>query len=242
MNKRLNSIYVGMKNRCYNSNQPSYKDYGARGITICTEWLNKEKVNTGKALATKGWLSFQSWALSHGYSDGLTIDRIDNSKGYSPDNCRWVSRKVQNNNHRNNHWNTMEGQTKTMAQWCEEKKCNYNTIRTRIYKLHLTPEQAFDLNYNTCIRTITFKGKTQSIAAWAREKKINYQTLVNRINKGWPLEKVFENKNNNLKLISYKGRKQCLKDWCKELKLNYSTVMYRINKSHWSVERAFETK
>ena len=106
----------------------------------------------------------------------------------------------------------------------------------------MTPEQAFDLNYNTCIRTITFKGKTQSIAAWAREKKINYQTLVNRINKGWPLEKVFENKNNNLKLISYKGRKQCLKDWCKELKLNYSTVKYRLNKSHWSIERAFETK
>lgn len=193
MNKRLNSIYTGMKNRCYNPKQPSYKNYGAKGITICDEWLNSERVCIAfKTYPTKGFLAFQAWALSHGYQEDLTIDRIDNSKGYSPDNCRWVSRKVQNNNHNNNYWITLNGQTKTLAQWCEEKKCNYNTIRTRIYKLHWTPEQAFNVNYNTRIKSITFEGKTQSVAAWAKDRGLNYHTLVSRLNNGWSVERAFE--------------------------------------------------
>lgn len=84
---RLSRIWRNMKNRCYNPNDPNYKFYGSRGITVCAEWLND-------------FQAFYDWAISHGYRDDLSIDRIDNDKGYSPDNCRWVTMKVQATNRR----------------------------------------------------------------------------------------------------------------------------------------------
>lgn len=77
---RLYSIYSGMKQRCYNPNGQPYPLYGGRGITICDEWLGDN-----------GLQNFFDWSLSHGYNENLTIDRIDSSKGYSPDNCQWIT-------------------------------------------------------------------------------------------------------------------------------------------------------
>lgn len=76
-----------MKKRCYNQNTSEYERYGGRGITVCEEWINSSD-------------AFIEWALSHGYKEELQIDRIDNNKGYSPDNCRWVTPKVNMNNRR----------------------------------------------------------------------------------------------------------------------------------------------
>lgn len=84
---RLYRIWGGMKNRCYNSHQINYKHYGGRGIAVCEEWLHD-------------FTAFRDWAMSHGYRDDLTIDRIDNDKGYSPDNCRWVTMSEQRKNQR----------------------------------------------------------------------------------------------------------------------------------------------
>ncbi len=75
---RLYSIWQSMKKRCLNPNHRFYKYYGGKGIGICDEWVND-------------FSAFREWALSNGYSDTLTIDRIDSSKGYFPENCQWIT-------------------------------------------------------------------------------------------------------------------------------------------------------
>lgn len=76
---RLCTIWYGIKKRCSNPNEPSYKYYGGKGISICKEWKNS-------------YVTFRDWALANGYQDNLVIDRIDNDKGYSPNNCQWITR------------------------------------------------------------------------------------------------------------------------------------------------------
>ena len=86
-NPRLYSIWTGMKTRCFNPNSARYKDYGGRGITICDEWRTFD--------------NFCLWALSNGYEDGLTIERLDNDKSYCPSNCTWITKSEQGKNKRN---------------------------------------------------------------------------------------------------------------------------------------------
>lgn len=108
---RIYSVYSKIKDRCYNPNTPCYPRYGGRGITMCDEW----KDNPG---------SFCEWAYANGYREDAeygecTIERIDNSKGYSPENCRIATLKEQCNNRRTNVFIEHNGETKTLAQWRE---------------------------------------------------------------------------------------------------------------------------
>ena len=81
--------WQGMKSRCYRKTHKKYVHYGARGITVCNEWSDDFR-------------AFCEWSLVHGYRQGLSIDRIDNDRGYSPDNCRWTTYSVQDSNKRHN--------------------------------------------------------------------------------------------------------------------------------------------
>ena len=99
---RLYRIRAKIIRRCYVEDDPAYKNYGGRGITMCSEW--KESVE-----------AFVKWAYKNGYDDSLSIDRIDNNGDYTPENCRWASNKEQSNNRRSNKLYTYNGKTHRIA-------------------------------------------------------------------------------------------------------------------------------
>lgn len=128
---RLYSIWTNMKTRCYNKNSPKYKVYGARGITVCETWKNS-------------YIVFKEWAITHGYSDCLTLDRIDVNGNYEPSNCRWLSVKQQENNRTNNRLITYKGETKTMSEWAEYLGISYNCLQMRLNTYGYSVEEAFE--------------------------------------------------------------------------------------------------
>lgn len=128
---RLYSIWTNMKSRCNNKSVPKYKVYGGRGIIVCAEWNNS-------------FTSFRDWAIANGYSDKLTIDRINPNGNYTPTNCRWISIKQQENNRTNNHLLTYKGVTKTMKQWAETIGISYNCLQMRINTYGYTVEEALE--------------------------------------------------------------------------------------------------
>ena len=127
---RLYHIWSNMIDRCENQNVSHYFRYGGRGITICKEWRNSFE-------------AFGNWALSNGYRDDLSIDRIDVNGNYCPENCRWATPKEQSNNKRNNHLIEYNGETKTMKQWCDQFGVSFDLVKQRINKLGWSPEMAF---------------------------------------------------------------------------------------------------
>lgn len=121
--KRLYSIWKEMKNRCYNKNRKDYKYYGLKGVQICKDWIND-------------FNNFQEWALNNGYSEKLTLDRINANGNYCPENCRWVDMKCQNRNKTNNVKVFYNGETKTLKEWSETLHINYGTLKERYKKHH----------------------------------------------------------------------------------------------------------
>lgn len=130
-NQKIFGRWVGMKDRCYNPNHKKFQYYGGKGIRICDEWLNN-------------YSAFEDWSLNNGFSDELTIDRIDSDKDYSPDNCRWVTWEVQHNNTSRNKYLTYKGRTQSLSDWCKELGLNYGRTKARLNACHWTVEEAFE--------------------------------------------------------------------------------------------------
>ena len=122
-----------MVGRCYCKSNDNYPCYGGRGITICAEWLNNRS-------------TFFESALSHGYADELTIDRINNDKGYSPNNCRWATQIEQTNNRRNTRFVTINDQTKPLADWARQYGIKPSVLRSRLNLGH-NPIEALQAKY-----------------------------------------------------------------------------------------------
>lgn len=118
---RIDHIYKSMVDRCENPKSYNYSKYGKRGIRVCEEWKTNK-------------IAFFEWAFANGYSEELTIDRIDNSKGYFPSNCRWITYQEQNNNRRSNRHETIDGVTHTVAEWSRISGISQSTIGDRLRK------------------------------------------------------------------------------------------------------------
>lgn len=112
------SVWNAMLRRCTNTKDVNYKHYGGRGITVCEEW--------------KEYINFYNWAINNNYSEKLTLDRINNNESYCPNNCRWVTMKVQANNKRNNRILVVNGISMNLNQWAKQLSISSTALRNRI--------------------------------------------------------------------------------------------------------------
>lgn len=120
-NNRLYGIWNGMRQRCTRANFPNYYNYGGRGIKICPEWEND-------------FDAFYHWANSSGYEDNLTLDRVDNDKGYCPENCRWATVKEQSRNRKTNRFIEIDGKRRIVSDWANATGVPAVTICSRLNK------------------------------------------------------------------------------------------------------------
>ena len=126
---KLYVIWCNMKSRCGNEKNNMYYRYGGRGIQVYPEWENSFDI-------------FAEWAKATGYKEGLSIERINIDEGYSPENCRWITKREQYLNRSDSHLVTAFGKTQTIKEWADETGIKYDTIERRINQYGYTPEEA----------------------------------------------------------------------------------------------------
>lgn len=227
---RLYGIWAGIKSRCYGPYMQDYKNYGGRGITMCDEWRNS-------------YIAFRDWALSHGYTDDLTIDRIDVNGNYEPQNCRWITIKEQCNNTRVNRYLTLDGVTKTKTQWSEEYGMSPQVLAYRIDQAGMSMAEALSAPVENN-HFVTYNGETKSLAEWVKIIDIPYHTLKARINTlHWPIEKAFETPvmskqgSGNKKEITYNGETLSKVEWSERTGISAEVISNRLRKG-WTIEDA----
>lgn len=175
MKHPLYKRWVQIKGRCMRPNHAAFAAYGGRGITLCDEWLS--------------FPAFVAWARSEGWVEGcgLTIDRIDNDKGYSPENCRLATVKEQSNNRRTNRLVAVEGVTKTVSEWADELGVPLTRLHARIFR-GVDPVAA-------CSEAVSglhleYKGETALVSVWAKRWGQPISTVRARLRRGWRVERI----------------------------------------------------
>lgn len=178
---RLKSVWKGMIRRCYDENNKSYKNYGARGVTVCDEWRNDFE-------------AFFEWAMSSGYDPnakrmGCTLDRVDPAGVYSPENCRWTNMAQQQQNKRTNFLISYKGKEQCLSAWCLELDIKESAIRSRLSK-GWTVERAFEtpIRKSREEKTYAYNGEDKTLHEWAHEYGLTDSALKSRLKAGWTFE------------------------------------------------------
>lgn len=184
---RQYQIYKLMKSRCYNKNHMHYNLYGGRGIYICKEWLDDFR-------------NFYNWSINNGYSDELSIDRINNNEHYYPENCRWVNAVTQANNKSTNRTVTIGNENKTLAMWGRDERCQVNIKQfTGRIRYGMDPEKALNTpktRKTTSIKRYECFGEIKKLPEWAKDERcvVGYNTLKDRLRIGWGNRRCFNAK------------------------------------------------
>lgn len=172
--EKLYHVWASMKDRCNNPKNKNYKHYGGRGIKVYYKWNGSHD-----------YINFKSWALSNGYKEGLTLDRIDVNGNYEPDNCRWITQKEQTRNIRRNINITYNGETHILQDWAYILDINPNTLYHRIILHNWDIERAFQTNSNSEQRYNNGLNKANEINKKSHEER---KELVKEQAKLWAIE------------------------------------------------------
>lgn len=176
---RIKTIFNTMKQRCHNPNCSSYVLYGGKGITVCDEWLND---------CTK----FYDWSYQNNYAVNLTIDRIDSSKGYSPENCRWVTNKVQNNNRDIVKKFKINNELLTISEICKKFNIPRTTFANRYYRdkdsIEDIIKQGNEMKTKKNAFRFLYNGKYMTIKELAQINNISPFTVSHRLRRGNSIE------------------------------------------------------
>lgn len=169
-------VWNAAKRRCHNKKDKGYHNYGGRGITMCARWRD----------------DFAAFIADMGPrpSPDHTIERVDNNRGYEPDNCEWVTIIPQANNRRNNRLLTAFGKTQTIAQWSRECNVSQQTLWSRVFSYGWSVGKALSTPRRmepTCV-IIAF-GRSQTYRAWSKETGLCSSVIRERVKLGWHPEK-----------------------------------------------------
>lgn len=175
--KLLYQVWSEMKRRCNNKKSISFINYGARGISVCSEWEND-------------FNKFLCWSLTNGYNIGLSIDRIENNGNYEPTNCKWSTCTEQSNNTRQNRHLQFHGKVKTLTEWAKELKMSEKLISERLHVYGWSVYKTFTTKEDTRFNMISFNGEEKPLTVWAKEIGISHSCLIKRMKMGWDLEKI----------------------------------------------------
>lgn len=161
-------IWKAMKARCYAPSQRnSY--YQKDGIKVCPQWKN----NFEQFMADMGKIP----------GDDYSIERIDITKDYCPENCKWIPKNQQPINRRNTIWITHEGETKTLKDWARHFGIEYTTLRKRVLVQNVPFEKAIDpKNFDRCVE---IDGERHTVTEWCRIKGLHQGDVFSRIHRGW---------------------------------------------------------
>lgn len=238
--------WYSMMQRCYNEKHHNYHRYGERGIIVCKEWHEP-----------KNFIEWAHSTVGEKY-DSLTLDRIDNDKGYSPENCRWATKKQQARNRSTTRYETIDGIRKPLSEWCEEygieyyvvlSRCNElgwsieDAVKTPKFKASPKSEKKNGVRRNARI-LVEIDGVSKNVSDWCKIYGLDRSTIYGRIRNGIDPQKAIlggkPRAYNNMRYIEYNGETHYLKEWADILGMNVTTLNQRFRYG-WSVEKSLTT-
>lgn len=239
--ERLYILWKGIKQRCNNPNHISYKNYGGKGIKVCSQWEND-------------YGEFKKWALENGYDETLprgeqTIDRIDGNKDYCPENCRWITIQEQQKNKDRTNFFECYGEIHTLSEWADITGIRKSVLHSRIYSYKWDIKDALERpigkTHGKNYLYVIHNGEEKSITQISKETGIAHNVLKERYEKGIPIEETIREYIDNDGLIAkkyeYNGKKLSIPEWSKELGVSEGTLRSRLKKGR-PYERVFTSE